>query len=229
MELLADVSPETVQAVLTDHPYGSTDCHWDKVVDLAAWWKEIDRVTPPNAIVASFAAQPFATDLINSNRKNFRYELVWHKAKAVGFLNANRQPLRGHELIMVFCRQPGKSVYNPQKTPGKPYRITAKSKTTIYRHHKFLPTVNHGDRHPTSVLALNALGGKRYHPTQKPLLMCEWLVKSYTNAGHLVLDPFAGSATFAVACHRTGRRFLGFERDPEIFKAAVARLKAELQ
>jgi hypothetical protein len=182
MELLADVSPETIRAVLTDHPYGSTDCHWDKVVDLAAWRKAIDRVTPPNAIVASFAAQPFATDLINSTARAFRYELVWHKAKAVGFLNANRQPLRGHELIMVFCRQPGKSTYNPQKTPGKPYRVTAKPKTAIYRDRKFILSQKHGDRHPTSFLAHNSIGGKRCHPTQKPLPMCEWMVRSYLNA-----------------------------------------------
>lgn len=215
-------------AVVTDPPYGSTDCAWDKCCDLDAWWKLINQATPPTAVVASFAAQPFATDMINSNRRGFRYELVWEKTRAVGFLNANRQPLRAHELILVFCRRPGSSVYHPQKTKGKPYKVVNHGGSCrVYARHVRRASVNHGDRHPRSVLAIDEPGRGRWHPTQKPVALCEWLVLSYSNAGDTVFDPFMGSASTAVACARTGRRFVGCERDPENFERAVERLRLE--
>lgn len=224
-DVFARYGEAAFDAVVTDPPYGSTDCRWDKPFDLAAWWRELDRVTGPAAVVASFAAQPFATNLIASNRKGFRYELVWRKSRPVGFLNANRQPLRDHELIVIFCRQPGRSIYNPQKTAGKPYRSRNQGKASVYAHHVRIDTINHGDRHPRSVLAIDEAGRGRWHPTQKPVPLCEWLVRSYTRPKDTVFDPFAGSASTAIACRQSGRQFVGCEKDLTIFARAVKRLK----
>jgi len=225
-DFLAGCPAGAFSAVVTDPPYGSTDCRWDKPFDLARWWQLVDRATSPAAVVASFAAQPFATNLINSNRKAFRYELVWKKTRPVGFLNANRQPLRDHELIVVFCRRPGRSIYHPQKTPGKPYHTKNHGKANVYARHERCETINHGDRHPRSVLAIDEPGRGRWHPTQKPVALCEWLVRSYTSPGDTVVDPFAGSCSTALACLASGRRFVGCERDPKNFRRAVERLQA---
>lgn len=225
-DFLAGCPAGAFSAVVTDPPYGSTDCRWDKPFDLAKWWRLIDRATRPAAIVASFAAQPFATTLINSNRQAFRYELVWRKTRPVGFLNANRQPLRDHELIVVFCRQPGRSIYNPQKTAGKPYHVKNHGKANVYGHHQRIDSINHGDRHPRSVLFIDEPGRGRWHPTQKPVPLCEWLVRSYSNKGKTICDPFAGSGSTALACLASGRRFVGCEKDRANFDRAVERLKA---
>lgn len=225
LEGMATLADRSVSAVLTDHPYGSTDCHWDRRVDLAAWWAQVDRVTTETAVVASFAAQPFATDLINSNRRAFRYELVWDKVSPVGFLNANRQPMRVHELLLVFCRRPGGSYYDPQKRPGKPYHAKlSASRTSVYRRHRAVEVINTGTRHPTSILRYPKPSRGRLHPTEKPLSLCEWMVLSYTRPGTVVLDPFAGSMPIGQAALMHGRRFIGFERDPEIFAKGQGRL-----
>ena len=226
LDAMSTLAYRSVHAVLTDHPYGSTDCAWDQRVDLAAWWREVDRVTMETAVVASFAAQPFATDLINSNRRAFRYELVWDKVLPVGFLNANRQPMRVHELLLVFCRRPSGSIYNPQKRPGKPYVMRKRAdRGSVYRAHGAHLTVNTGTRHPLSILRFAKPNARdRIHPTEKPLALCEWIVKSFTRPGCTVLDSFMGSASFGEAALKNGRRFIGIERDPTIFRTAAARL-----
>lgn len=226
LEVMATLADCSVHAVLTDHPYGSTDCHWDQRVNLAAWWQQVDRVTTETAVVVCFAAQPFATDLINSNRRAFRYELVWDKLQPVGFLNANRQPLRIHELLLIFCRRPGKSIYQPQFSPGKPYVSHAKAnRTSIYSSHGAKTVINPGRRHPTSILRFSKPGRGRIHPTEKPEPLLAWMVNSYTRPGSVVLDPFMGSASTGEAAIRRGRRFIGIERDPEFFAAGSARLE----
>ncbi len=226
IELMAGLREKSVQSVITDHPYGSTDCHWDQRVDLRRWWAEVDRVATETAIVACFAAQPFATDLINSNRKAFRYELVWDKLQPVGFLNANRQPLRVHELLLIFCRRPGGSVYQPQFTPGKPYVCKAKAdRTSIYRSHGSRTIVNPGRRHPTSILRFAKPGKGRIHPTEKPVPFLLWIVNSFTRSGMTVLDPFMGSGSAGETALTKGRNFIGIERDPLIFSAAAGRLE----
>lgn len=171
LDVMRTFADRSVHMVCTDPPYGSTDCHWDQCVDLSAWWEQVDRITTETSVVACFAAQPFATDLINSRRKSFRYELVWHKIAPVGFLNANRQPMRVHELLMVFCRKPGNSVYDPQFTEGTPYRTSPKRTTgSVYRPYKAVAVVNPGRRHPTSILRhAKPVGRARLHPTEKPV------------------------------------------------------------
>lgn len=226
LEVMASFADRSVHAVLTDPPYGSTDCRWDTRVDLRAWWEQVDRVTAETAIVVSFAAQPFATDLINSNRKAFRYELVWDKVSPVGFLNANRQPMRRHELLLVFCRRPGKSVYNPQFEVGTPYVSRGRVRCgSVYRPSGAVITINTGTRHPTSILRFPKPSKGRIHPTEKPVPILAWMVRSYSRPGQTILDPFMGSGSTGVAAIAAGRRFISIEQDRSIFAAARQRLE----
>jgi site-specific DNA-methyltransferase (adenine-specific) len=215
-----------VQAVITDPPYGSTDCDWDRKIDLHAWWSQIERLTTVNAVIVIFSAQPFTTALINSRPRLFRYDLVWDKLAPVGFLNANRQPLRVHEQMLIFCRAPGKSVYQPQKIAGKPYISRARAnRTPIYRHHRAVSTFNTGWRHPTSILRFHKPhASQRRHPTEKPLPLLSWLVQSYTRRPMTILDPFMGSGSAGEAALRAGRRFIGIEQDRRFFNVAKQRL-----
>lgn len=226
IELMARLPARSVHTVLTDPPFGSTDCPWDRRVDLSAWWEQVDRVTTETSVVACFAAQPFATDLINSRRKAFRYELVWDKLAPVGFLNANRQPMRVHELLLIFCRRPGGSTYFPQFTPGKPYRTKGSSnRTAVYRSHGAHETINPGRRHPTSILRFAKPSGQvRRHPTEKPVPLMTWMVLSYSRPLTVILDPFMGSGSTGEAALAKGRRFIGIEKDKTIFQVAKARL-----
>lgn len=228
LDVLPDVGDETVGAVITDPPYGATDNTWDKVIDLPAWWTQVRRVTPRQANVAVFCQQPFTTTLITSNRAEWRYELVWHKSRPTGFLNAKRLPLRCHECVQLFCRRPSEATYNPQMGIGKPYRAHKRAPSTNYRARLVdVVTENDGTRYPRSVLEFKNPTHRGGHPTQKPLALLEWLVLTYSRPGDLVCDPFFGSGTTAVACARHGRRFVGVERDVRYFEMAVHRLQNE--
>lgn len=228
LAVLALLAANSVQCVVTDPPYGSTDCHWDQVPDLDAWWTQIDRVTTQGAIVAIFAAQPFATRVINSRPKAFRYDLVWDKTRAVGHLNANRQPMRQHEQVLVFCRRPKLSTYKPQMLPGKPYRVDVKACAGggVYGAYGARTTVNSGTRHPTSILRFDRPSRKtRIHRTEKPVPLLNWIVRSYSLPGQTVLDPFSGSGSTLEAATSAGRHAIGIERDPEIYEAAAGRMR----
>jgi DNA modification methylase len=229
LEVMRSIPAGTVHLVLTDPPFGCTNCHWDKCPDLAAWWAEVDRVTTVGSAVVVFSQQPFTTDLINSNRRAFRYELVWDKLAPVGFLNANRQPMRVHEHVLIFCRRPRQGVYNPQKFPGKPYtaRATERKATPVYRKYRPVGRVNTGDRHPTSILRFAKPSGRdRRHPTQKPLGLMDFLVRSYSLPGQTVLDTFMGSGVTIEAAVAAGRHAIGIERDPAFYAATAAHLQA---
>ncbi len=236
-EVLAGMPAGSVDAIITDPPYGTTDLPWDKKIDLAKWWELARRLLKTGGVAAIFSAQPFATDLINSNRAWFRYELIWRKNAPVGFLDANRRPLRIHENIMVFCETYRRSndgkraamTYNPQFTVGKPY--TRKVRARKVNHYNFTSNerevVNDGRRYPVDVLDFPNRGGPSYHPTQKPVEMMEWLVRTYTQPGELVLDPYAGAGATALACRNTGRRCLATEREAEYVRIMRERLAAD--
>ena len=222
-DIMRTLPPASVDAVITDPPYGTTDLSWDKPIDLDRFWIEVNRVAKETAVVVAFCAQPFTTRLINSNPKCFRYELVWEKARAVGFLDANKRPLRAHETLLIFVRKCKGSTYNAQKTPGKPYISKGCGVAQHYRNKKKIASVNLGDRHPRSVLRFTH-DKRSLHPTQKPLELMRWIVASYTNAGDMVLDPYMGSGSTGEACQLLGRRFIGMERDEKHFATASARL-----
>ena len=231
--------------VLTDPPYNTTNLDFDRIrIDWRCWWAEVHRVTTPQAIVAVFAAQPFATDLINTNRADFRYDLVWHKTYRVGHLSANVRPMRAHESVLIFCRRfgvmsrpqhrdpslpaPVQSVYNPQFTEGgKPYTHHYREGQRAKHYHgggKALPPrVNTGRRYPTSVLTYGR-DRKSWHPTQKPLDLGRWLVRTYSHPGMTVLDPFAGGGNLPLAALLEGRNVIASEVDPIPFETMRRRV-----
>ena len=219
--------------ILTDPPYGVTDLAWDKRPDLSILWSVFDRVLKPSGAAVMTATQPFATDLIQSNRRFFRYDLVWAKSNPVGFLNARRMPLRQHELVLVFYRR--LPTYNPQMLPGSTHVARALaskgnkvSKPGVYAQHQLVSREAHG-RYPTSLLPVDKDGaGKNRHPTQKPVALFEYLIKTYSSPGEVVFDPYMGSGTTAVAALHAGRNFIGFEIEPEYHALAEKRI-ASLQ
>jgi len=222
------VEDESIDLIVTDPPYGVTACAWDKRPDIKLMWEQFNRIIKPNGAVVLTATQPFATDVINANRRYFRYDLVWVKNNAVGFLNANRMPLRQHELILVFYKK--LPLYHPQKVPGKRYVHKAGNhNTTIYN--QICKTASESsERYPTSVLHFSRdTGPGKKHPTQKPKAMFEWIIKSYSEKDSVVFDPYMGSGTTAVSAISTGRRFIGFEKDPGFYTLAMARIQAEVE
>jgi site-specific DNA-methyltransferase (adenine-specific) len=211
-----------------DLPYGQTACKWDTIIDMEKMWIELKRICKGNAHIVFFTTTKFGNKLINSNEKWFRYDLVWEKSLLLGFMSANKMPLRKHEMIYVFGKPSGgKKTYNPQKTPGEPFIVPERKyggKTDIYGN-SGRPTYNNitGDRHPVSI---QKFSNKKpnLHPTQKPVEACEWLIKSYSNEGDTILDFTMGSGSTGVACKNTNRKFIGIEMDEEIFKTAEKRI-----
>jgi len=304
---------EKIDMVLVDLPYGQTDLKWDVKIDLDRMWKELKKICKDNCIYVFFTTVKFGNELINSNRKWFRYDLVWEKSRKVGFLSCNKSPLRKHEMIYIFSRDndndvelkrnielrkyaskikeyiglstkeiekkltyqgidhfyrvnssqfcicskktynklvelykinemkdfipyeelkkewqnKNKSVYNPQKTEGKPYKTKGGTRINmnVYGKEGFTKSSidNKGDRYPHSILRFDN-PTKTIHNTQKPIKLCEWLIKTYSNEGELVLDFTMGSGTTGLACKNTNRRFIGIEKDKEIFESAKKRL-----
>lgn len=229
-EVFPRLTHHSVDALISDPPYGTTALPWDKAIDWAAFWQGVSHVCRENAVVILFAAQPFATDLISSNRRDFRYELIWHKTCAVGWLDAKRRLLRAHENILVFARHLHQSTYQPQMETGHlPYARHAASNEFLNSHYgrvrKFTSGSPRGERYPRSVLTFSNRQEPSLHPTQKPLGLLEWLVKTYSQPGSLVFAPFMGSGTTGVACAFTGRHFIGVEQDKAYFEVAQERIQ----
>jgi len=220
-ETFKKIKEGTIDLFLLDLPYGQTACEWDKIIDLEEMWKEIKRTMKEEASIVFFATTKFGYKLIQSNEKWFRYDLVWKKNIPVGFFNCNNQPLRSHEMIYIFRKKGG--IYNPQKGKGKPYKKKPSVEETVYGKTKRIEKINLGDRYPTSILEYSR-SSKTVHKTQKPLGLCEWLIKTYSNENDTVMDFTMGSGTTGLACKNTNRKFIGVEKDPEIFKIANERL-----
>lgn len=226
--VLPTLADNSVDLLLTDPPYATTQLAWDKPVDWKSFWAEANRVCKPSAPQVLFASGKFVPELLNSNLKNFRYELIWEKSLAVGFLDANRRPLRAHEQILIFCQQFKKgSTYNPQFVAGKPHkRGGSEKKAGHYSAQRKIAQTETNLYHPRSVLRFDSAvrGNKSLHPTAKPLELVKWLVNSYSNRGAVVLDPFCGSGTTLAACALAGRRGIGVELNEDYFKIALDRL-----
>lgn len=222
---LKTLDDKSVDMILCDLPYGITANKWDKALDLEVLFKEYIRVIKDKGAIVLFGNQPFTTDLMNVGRKWFRYELIWSKNYGSDFFNARVKPMKAHENILIFCKK-GRPQYFPQMAEGKPYVDKRVAKTLIssiggYRGRKSMNN-NTGERFPLTVLSFKKEQG--HHTTQKPVPLCEWLVKTYTNEGDLVLDNTFGSGTTAVACKNTGRRFVGWEMDEEYYRVANERI-----
>lgn len=239
------VSDESIDCIICDLPYGTTELEWDKPIPFVPLWVEYERVIKPNGAIILFSTQPFTTDLINSNRKLFRYEIIWKKTQATGFFNAKKCPLRIHENILVFYKH--LPTYNPQKSIKESAYIgrtrknvsdkitgafmgrVGKNKTESWEYK------DNGTRYPTDIIEFSnwngSLFGKKYnavkHPTQKPVQLIEYLIKTYSNEGDLIMDNCIGSGTTAIACIRTNRKYLGCEKNKDYFQLAMERIEEE--
>ena len=232
-----NIPDKSVSLVLVDPPYGNTYIKWDEKIDLEKMWIELKRIGKSNCNYVFFCMTRFGMELINSNPKWFRYDLVWNKLKGSNVLNSNKRPMNSFEMIYIFqnSNKPkgNRCVYNPQMREGKPYTKTLTNRKSLSIHiqhdapHDFNYAVdNKGTRFPLSVLEFgrDGNGTKRLHPTQKPVALCEWLVKTYSNEGDLVLDFCMGSGSTIIACLNTNRQYIGIEKDAEIFEKASKRI-----
>ena len=227
LEEMNSIDDGSVDLLLTDLPYSLTACKWDSVIDPVELWEHYYRVCKINAAMVFTASQPFTTTLASSNIKDFRYELIWEKPQGTNPMNAKVMPLKSHENILVFYRK--RPTYNPQMTQGTPYggfsSDTAKI-GEVYGSAKSKHRDNpEGTRYPKTVLRFAQERGG-LHPTQKPVPLFEYLVRTYTNLGETVLDCCMGSGTTGVACHNTGRNFIGIEKDPIYYETAKTRIEA---
>jgi site-specific DNA-methyltransferase (adenine-specific) len=230
LELLASLDTASVDALITDPPYGNTELAWDDSVNWPAFWQEARRVCKPDASVVLFACGRFTFELFATNPREFRYRMTWRKSTPTGFLDAPWRPLRVSEDILVFNRAAKGSIFNPQRLPATNVQSAGvrrrQHRAEHYSAHGTGKTwVEDGTRHPTDILDFPSPRRQdQVHPTQKPLDLMRFLVRTYSNAGGLVLDPYAGSGTTAVAAQLDGRRFIGSERDPAYHAVAVGRL-----
>lgn len=229
LERMKEIPDGSVDLVLTDPPYGTTACKWDSVIPLEPMWKELKRVIKPNGAIVLFAAQPFTSILISSNLKGFKYDWTWRKPKGTGHLNAKRMPMRDKEDIVVFYDK--QCTYNPQFTKGTPYKDKAgknhtdtTSMTENYGAYTNFRNDNEGLRYPKQVIEFGVVERGTVHPTQKPVDLMEYLIKTYTNESETVLDFTMGSGTTGVACVNTNRKFIGIEQDEGYFKIAQDRI-----
>lgn len=222
LELMKGIPDGTVDLILCDLPYGMTDCKWDSALPLEQLWAEYKRVIKPGAAIVLFAIQPFSSALVMSNPKWFRNEWIWRKEQGTGWLNSKKQPLRNHEQVLVFAQKT--PTYNPQMRPGKAYQLKGRGSSEVYNKKADDIVRFYGaERYPLSVVEFRRDRG--FHPTQKPVALTEYLVRTYSNEGDTVLDNCMGSGTTGIACIKANRNFIGMEKDPSIFKVASNRIQ----
>ena len=224
LEEISKLNDDCVDMILTDLPYGTTACKWDSIIPLEEMWKQFNKVCKENGAMVFTAQQPFTTTLAASNLNNFRYEWNWEKPQGTNPMNAKVMPLKSHENILVFYRK--KPVYNPQMEKGKPYGGFTSNTSKIgevYGSAKSKHRDNpEGTRYPKTVLRYKQEKG--FHPTQKPVPLMEYMIRTYTNVGDTVLDATMGSGTTGVACINTNRKFIGIEQDEKYYGIAQKRI-----
>lgn len=236
LEGMKEIPDGAVDFILTDLPFGITSNYWDKKIPFEPMWEQFNRVTKKNAAVALFANGKFVFELGNSNLKNYHYKWCVEKDCASGFLNANKMPLKCHQDILIFYRQ--LPTYNPQYFYHKPYsrKFSATSSKNYRDYLEGHETISEdGRRYPRDVLQFEFPKAGFYkdvekvdHPTQKPVDLLEYLIKTYTNEGEVVLDATIGSGSTAVAAINTNRKFIGYELDEKYFEIAQKRINEAL-
>lgn len=226
LERMKEIPDGSVDLVLTDPPYGTTACKWDTVIDLPSMWAELKRIIKPNGAIVMTASQPFTSALVMSNPQWFRYDMAWNKAMKTGQLNAKRRPLVSHESVLVFyAKQPTYHPYHDEDNPRAGMSATPTG-TTAYRQVRGQEDY----RRPAKLTKDSVLSGfpvgkeRGLHPTQKPVALMEYLIKTYTNEGDTVLDFTMGSGTTGVAAANLNRKFIGIELDPDYFAIAERRI-----
>lgn len=226
---MENIPDKSIDMILADLPYGITDNAWDIIIPFDKLWSQYNRIIKDNGCIALFGQEPFSSELRMSNEKMYRYDWIWVKSKAVGFLQSHKMPLRKHENISIFYKH--LPIYNPQMRLGfKPYCIKNNPTTsTNYQisaksAEKYKGSKSSGDRYPIDVINFKSISRKGMHPTQKPVALLKYLIKTYTNNGDVVLDNTMGSGSTGVACVETGRDFIGMEQDAKYFEMAQQRI-----
>ena len=233
LERMKEIPDGSVDLILTDPPYGTTACKWDTVIPLDAMWTQLNRIIKSNGAIALFSSQPFTSALVMSNPKYFKYEWIWKKTRFTGHLNATKMPLKAHENVMIFSK--GVINYKPIKTLAPEDKIDKRKNVnpsfiksgSTYNGSKEMINIrkkDDGTRYPTSVQEFKNPNNNNVHPTQKPIDLLEYLVKTYTNESELVLDFTAGSFSTGIACLNTNRKFIGFELDDKYYDIGKERL-----
>lgn len=235
LEEMKNIDDKTIDMILCDLPYGITKCTWDKTIPFKPLWEEYERIIKDNGAIVLFSKMPFTVDLIESNRKLFRYEIIWEKTQKTGFYNANKMPLKAHENILLFYKK--LPTYNPQKYVverkdiGR-VRNKKADRCVLYGHVNAQDWVETGERYPHDVIHFSNWNGALFgktdkatkHPTQKPIPLLEYLIKTYTNEGDTVLDNCMGSGSTCVASINTGRNYIGIEKRKDFFDIAEERI-----
>lgn len=239
LELMKDIEDESVDLILCDLPYGTSACKWDSVIPFEPMWEQYKRIIKPVGAIVLFGSEPFSSALRMSNLDMYKYDWKWEKPSGANFLNFKYQPAKVHEDIMVFGKsatsysKKGNMTYNPQMSEGKPYNQLSGqqrsdnglvSGSTVRSPIKQVVTKNEGTRYPRSIIKF-VLDKDKLHPTQKPVALLEYLIKTYTDENALVVDNCMGSGSTGVAALNTNRNFIGFELDEEYFEIAKERIE----
>lgn len=228
-DVLPRLENKSIDLIFADLPYGKTQNKWDSKLDLNKLWYEWKRIIKENGKIILTGAEPFTTELIQSNRDWFKYDLIWKKSVSSGQLNVNIMPLRSHESILVFYKKSG--TYNQQMTEGTPYKINRKTSEKInekgesgYNKQKFSSKINTGYRHPISVLEFSNPRIKDEHPNHKPIDLMKWIINTYSNEHDTILDPCMGTGSTGIASKELNRNFIGIELDKNYFLKASLNL-----
>ena len=223
LDIMPLIPDKSVQLILADLPYGTTRAKWDSVLDLNKLWIEYERIMTDSCAVVLFGSQPFTSDLIYSNKKLFKYSLVWDKKMKVGMMNCKRMPLRQHEDICVFYRK--QPTYNPQMTKGRMRNKKIQPTKDFEVYGQITPIDNVNDLYyPSSILEFSNANQKiKTHTTQKPLDLMKYLIKTYSNENDMVLDNTMGSGTTCLAAKELNRKFIGIEKEPKYYEIACRR------
>lgn len=226
LEFMATLPAASIEAIITDLPYGTTACAWDEVIPFVPMWEAVKRVLKPRGVFVTTASQPFTSALVMSNLEWFRYALVWEKQNPTGFLHANYRPMKSHEDVLIFSD--GQTNYNPQGTKPVSVKNGRKSKAGTDGIYNRIPGPNYVSttgNFPRSVLRFDRVTHDQLHPTQKPVALYAYLIRTYTNPGDTVLDFCCGSGTTGVAAIKEGRNFIGVELDEHYFNVGRKRME----
>jgi len=230
LEGMKYIDDKSIDMILCDLPYGTTACKWDVVIPFEPLWEQYERIIKDNGAIVLFGSQPFTSALVMSNLKLFKYEWIWQKTLATNFMLVKKQPAKKHENILVFYKK--QPAYNPQMEIGKPYKDKPRKRTVgIHGNAETIKEAinNEGTRYPSSVQLFSNGNNGNVHPTQKPVALFEYLIKTYTNEGDLVLDNCIGSGTTAIAALKTNRDFIGIEKEEKYVQIANQRIQAFLR
>jgi len=231
LEIMKKIDDKSIDMILCDLPYGTTACSWDEIIPFDKLWEQYKRIIKDNGAIVLTASQPFTSKLVISNLEMFKYEWIWEKQKASNFMSFNFQPAKYHENIIVFCKNT--PIYNPikwiieedKRDKRKTINNPLTNKDGIHGGIIRIRNEDDGTRYPKSIIKIDKSINGNIHPTQKPVALFEYLIKTYTNKGMLVLDNCIGSGTTAVACINTNRKFIGIELEPKYVEIANQRIK----